>query len=300
MSNITSQEIQARVEGKTVPDLFLATVAERGDAVALRWKNDDDSWGEMTFNEWADQVARVAGGLKARGVSHGDRVMLMMRNIPEFHVADLACLFLGATPISIYNSSHPEQIAYLTNKSKATTAILEDVGFLEGFLKVRDELDTLQHICLIKDADGAADPDSTWADLLASDPVDLAEAAKVGSVTARALTARPRDQRHYLYPGERVWTNPFIEGRYDFLMDGATMLDSRIYMHFYATGITPAMAIRNVGVGSQYAIAYLDEDGNALDGSRTYKVHLPPNVPAKDFWSCLLYTSDAADDNRLV
>jgi len=90
------------------------------------------------------------------------------------------------------------------------------------------------------------------------------------------------DQRHYLYPGERVWTNPFIEGRYDFLIDAATLHDSRIYMHFYATGITPAMAICNVGKGSQYAIAYLDKDGNALDGSRTYKIHLPPNVRARD------------------
>ena len=117
----------------------------------------------------------------------------------------------------------------------------------------------------------------------------LTEAAKVGSVTARALTARPRDERHYLYPGERVWTNPFIQGRYDFVLDGARLLDSRAYMHFYATGITPAMAIQNVGKGSQYAIAYLDKDGNALDGSKTYKIHLPPNVPAKDFWSFTLY-----------
>jgi hypothetical protein len=117
----------------------------------------------------------------------------------------------------------------------------------------------------------------------------LTEAAKVGSVTARALTARPRDQRHYLYPGERVWTNPFVEGRYDFVLDGARLLDSRTYMHFYATGITPAMAIKNVGKGSQYAIAYLDRDGNALDGSKTYRIHLPPDVPAKDFWSFTLY-----------
>ena len=117
----------------------------------------------------------------------------------------------------------------------------------------------------------------------------LTEAAKVGAVTAQALTARPRDQRLYQYPGERVYTNPFIDGRYDFLLDGATLLDSRIYMHFYATGITPAMAIKNVGVGSQYLIAYLDKDGNALDGSKTYKIHLPPNVPAKDFWSFTLY-----------
>ncbi|MCP4005994.1 MAG: DUF1254 domain-containing protein [bacterium] len=117
----------------------------------------------------------------------------------------------------------------------------------------------------------------------------LTDAADVAAVTARALTARPRDQRHYRYPGEGVWTNPFIEGHYDFLEDGARMLDSRTYMHFYATGITPAMAIKNVGKGSQYAIAYLDKDGNPLRGSETYVVHLPPNVPAKDFWSFTLY-----------
>ena len=82
-----------------------------------------------------------------------------------------------------------------------------------------------------------------------------------------------------------MWTNLFIQGRYDFLMDGARLLDSRIYMHFYATGITPAMAIRNVGKGSQYAIAYLDSEKRQLDGGKTYRIHLPPNVPAKDFWS---------------
>jgi hypothetical protein len=117
----------------------------------------------------------------------------------------------------------------------------------------------------------------------------LTEAAKVGSVTAQALTARPRDQSFYVYPGERVWTNPLPGGRYDFILDGAMFHDARIYMHFYATGITPAMAARNVGVGSQYLIAYLDKSGNALDGSKTYKIHLPPNVPAKDFWSFTLY-----------
>jgi len=117
----------------------------------------------------------------------------------------------------------------------------------------------------------------------------LTDAAAIGSVTARALTARPRDQRHYLFPGKRVWTNPFFEGRYDFLLDGERLLDSRIYMHFYATGITPAMALKLVGKGSQYGIAYLDKDGNALDGSKTYKINVPKDVPAKDFWSFTPY-----------
>lgn len=117
----------------------------------------------------------------------------------------------------------------------------------------------------------------------------LTEAADVAAVTARALTAYPRDDAFYVYPGERAWTTPIPGGHYDFVKNGARMIDARIYMHFYATGITPAMAARNVGVGSQYLIAYLDKDRKPLDGSKTYVVRLPPNVPAKDFWSFTLY-----------
>jgi hypothetical protein len=44
-----------------------------------------------------------------------------------------------------------------------------------------------------------------------------------------------------------------------------------------------AMTMKMVGKGSQYAVAYMGANGNAFDGGKTYKVHLPPNVPAKDF-----------------
>ena len=49
------------------------------------------------------------------------------------------------------------------------------------------------------------------------------------------------------------------------------------------------MALQMVGVGSQYAIAAIDADGNYLDGSKTYSVTLPEGIPAKDFWSFVLY-----------
>src|SRR5690606_32564505 len=58
---------------------------------------------------------------------------------------------------------------------------------------------------------------------------------------------------------------------------------------FYATGITPAMAREIVGVGSQYAMLYLDSEGLPFDGAKTYSVTLPPNIPAKDFWSFVVY-----------
>jgi hypothetical protein len=63
-------------------------------------------------------------------------------------------------------------------------------------------------------------------------------------------------------------------------------------MFFYmGVGVSPAMTVKRVGLGSQYALAYHDAEGQHLDGAKTYRLHLPPNIPAKDFWSLLVYDS---------
>jgi len=67
------------------------------------------------------------------------------------------------------------------------------------------------------------------------------------------------------------------------------MLDDRFMFHYYATGITPAMAMRIIGKGSAYAMTAHDVQGNYLDGSKTYSVTLPKEIPAKDFWSFMVY-----------
>ena len=91
----------------------------------------------------------MAAGLQAAGLRPGQRMVLMMRNRPEFHVVDLAATFLRATPVSIYNSSSPEELQYLVDHAEAEIAVVEDVGFLERFLKVRAELPRLRRIFVI-------------------------------------------------------------------------------------------------------------------------------------------------------
>ncbi len=178
---VSNEELTEAVAGRTVASEFLKSVAENGRLTATRSMNEDGSWNPTSYAELADQVAYVAGGLAALGVGAGDRIVVMLRNIPEFHVVDLAAVFLGATPVSIYNSSSPEQIAYLAGHCGAKLAVLEDHGFLERFMKVADDLPALTTTVLLKDPNGLAGSDVlSYDSLLAGDPIDLhAAAAKV-------------------------------------------------------------------------------------------------------------------------
>lgn len=115
----------------------------------------------------------------------------------------------------------------------------------------------------------------------------LTEAAAVGDATARAISFRFRQKEAYYYPNS-AWRMGYLGG-YDFTTNGVLNLDAYSFFYFYATGVTPAMEAKMVGQGSQYAAAFIDSKGNPLDGAKNYKLHLPTNIPAKNFWSVIVY-----------
>ncbi len=79
------------------------------------------------------------------------------------------------------------------------------------------------------------------------------------------------------------------EGVVPFPSDGARKRNARIAFFYPYTGITPAMCMRVPGIGSQYLMAMRDSDGQYLDGDRTYRLTLPPEIPESRFWSVALY-----------
>jgi hypothetical protein len=116
----------------------------------------------------------------------------------------------------------------------------------------------------------------------------LTDAVAVANATARAIVFASRDERVKIYP-DRQWGTGFVGGSSEFLSDGERMLDARTMFHYYATGITPAMANSRPGTGSAYAFAARDSTGRYLDGGKTYQITLPAPIPVGQFWSFMVY-----------
>ena len=111
------------------------------------------------------------------------------------------------------------------------------------------------------------------------------------------------------YFPDRRWTNPFADGTQakpsgtlslSFIntVTGNLALDARInyFTNYYA--VSPGMFSFTPGKGAHYMIAFTDGQGTPLSGDQNYRLNLPPNIPAKIFWSVTLY--DAGNSSELA
>ncbi len=124
---------------------FHATVDRLGDETAV---SDPERGVELSWNELRDRVSSLAGGLAKLGVGKGDTVALMLNNRWEFIPLDLAVVSLGGVPFSIYQTSSPEQIAYVVGDAEARLAIVE-APFLEVFEKARADLPGIEKVVVV-------------------------------------------------------------------------------------------------------------------------------------------------------
>ena len=119
----------------------------------------------------------------------------------------------------------------------------------------------------------------------------LEDAAAVGNATARALAFKTRTPDAYIYENS-AWKTGFVGGDYQWLVDGGAggrNLDARTMFFYVATVNTPAMAMKMVGLGSQYAVLTATATATSSTARRHYRLHIPADVPAKDFWSIVVY-----------
>jgi long-subunit acyl-CoA synthetase (AMP-forming) len=136
---------ESAVDAPTLGEALRRTAANYPDLVAVRTPDDEVS---LTWSQLLGRVDALAGGLAKLGVARGDCVAIMLTNRPEFQIADLAAVAIGATPFSIYVTYPAAEIEYLCQDADCRVAIVER-AFLPVVLEARQNLPGLEHVIVV-------------------------------------------------------------------------------------------------------------------------------------------------------
>src|SRR3569832_198721 len=102
----------------SVPGLILDAVMRHNKEDALNYRSEG-KWHNIPAATFVERVKTVALGLSTLGVRPGDRIALLSENRPEWSIADLAILSLGAINVPIYTTQALDQIEYILSDSGA-------------------------------------------------------------------------------------------------------------------------------------------------------------------------------------
>ncbi len=118
---------------------------QNGKKNALIWNGT-----EVTYNDLYTAALKLARGFKEIGIGKGDRILLMLPNIPHFPIAYYAALAIGAVVIPVNIMFKEREIAYQLEDCEAVAAIGWE-GFMDDLLAARDRTESLKHLFILGD-----------------------------------------------------------------------------------------------------------------------------------------------------
>lgn len=208
----------------------------------------------------------------------------------------------------------------LGKKDAAANMKFEDASSQGHEMLPRTDVTAFEQLKYLADTEGGylADPD--WLGMLASLGIVqgkpfapdehtrqiLSDAAMAAYKTSRVLGLKESSgnidfrvytDRQWVNPINNMvsrWPNSLVDLSFTSRVGGFRALDARIWFFTDYYSISPGMVSMTPGKGAFYMIAFQDSDGNPLVGANSYKVTLPPNIPAQLFWSVTLYEAENA------
>jgi long-chain acyl-CoA synthetase len=118
----------------TLNDIFFAAVERNLDRIMLY--REGGQWLPLTSHEFGRRVARTAHALQAWGIRAGDRIAILSENRPEWPIADIASLLLGAVTVPLYTTLTAEQTAFSLNDSGCRAVFLSSVQQLQKMVSI--------------------------------------------------------------------------------------------------------------------------------------------------------------------
>ncbi len=169
---------------RNLADVLSSTAERLGDRVLLN-RREGKTWRDVSAAAFHAEVAAVAKGLVAAGIEVGDRVGLMAKTRYEWTLVDFAIWCAGAVTVPVYETSAPEQIAWILRDSGARACVVETRGHSARLDSVIDRLPDLRATWVLE-SDGTR---PTLDDLVASgrDIADDELAHRRTSMTEKTL-----------------------------------------------------------------------------------------------------------------
>ncbi|MDO8462105.1 MAG: AMP-binding protein, partial [Deltaproteobacteria bacterium] len=112
------------MQPKSIVEIFSDNCRRFASRPCFQFKKKE-RWGTISWDEAFQRVKELSLGLASLGVSKGDGVVIFSATSVEWTLCDLAILSLGAVTVPIYQSSTPEQLAYIVNDSEAKVLFVE-------------------------------------------------------------------------------------------------------------------------------------------------------------------------------
>jgi len=167
-----SQKIES-AEAKNLPSLFFKQAEKFRDAAFLSVK-EEGCWITRSWSNIADDVLALARGLKEKGIEAGDRVIIVSENRPEWLIADLAIMTLGAITTPAYTTNTPDDHLHILRDSGAKAVIASTEILLEKLLPAAQKVPAIEMV-VIMDQPMTLDVGGynlcRWSDLLSEGPL---------------------------------------------------------------------------------------------------------------------------------
>src|SRR6267143_1519653 len=140
------------LEFRTIPELFdrLTEKYAQDPKPALMHKVGGE-YQNISYSELAELVHRFAAGLTALGVGRGDRIALISENRPEYVIADMGMVRLGAVNVSLYPTLSAKQVRYIFNDAGVQFALVSNQFHLKKVLGIAPEVPTLRKIIVLSE-----------------------------------------------------------------------------------------------------------------------------------------------------
>jgi len=152
---------------QNLPQIFFDKATERGDA-PLFWAKRYDSWQSTSWAEARDEVSALARGLRDAGVVAGDRVLLVSENRPEWGIADLAIMSVGAITVPAYTTNTVDDHIHLITDCQPRVSIVSSAQLAERLLPAIRNTGTVDTVVTMEGVGGQSDNVSivNWRDMI--------------------------------------------------------------------------------------------------------------------------------------